>query len=82
MAAALGRAGPDAMLADASPALAGRLDATMRSPVAGAGLARQRVDDRAGEAFYDVMDAIDPGQGPRMGPIAQQTLCVRRLDPA
>lgn len=72
MAAALGRAGPDAMLADASPALAGRLDATMRSPVAGAGLARQRVDDRAGEAFYDVMDAIDPGQGPRMGPIAQQ----------
>lgn len=73
MRGALGRAGPDAMLADASPALAGRLDATMRSPVPGSGLARERVDQRAGSAYYDILDALDGGrQGPSQPPVSAQ----------
>lgn len=73
MAQALGRAGPDAMLADASPAMAGRLDAAMRSPVAGAGLARERVDARAGNAYNEIIDALNGGQqGPRMPPVEAQ----------
>lgn len=73
MAQALNRAGPDAMLADASPAMAGRLDAAMRSPVAGSGVARQRVDERSGAAYNDIMDALNGNQmGPRMPPVEAQ----------
>lgn len=65
MTEALRRAGPDAMLADASPAMGGVLDATMRSPVPGARTAQQRVSGRAGAAYDNVMDAISPMQGPK-----------------
>lgn len=83
MAQALGRAGPDAMLADASPAMAGRLDAAMRSPVAGAGLARERVDARAGNAYNDIIDALNGGQqGPRMPPVEAQRRMAAGARPA
>lgn len=65
MAEALRRAGPDAMLADASPAMGGVLDATMRSPVPGARAAQERVSGRAGAAYDSVMEAISPAQGPK-----------------
>ena len=70
---ALTRAGPGAMLADASPNLSGALDATMRNPAPGAAIARQRVDDRAGTAYNGVVDALSGNrQGPRMPPVAAQ----------
>lgn len=69
---ALGRAGPDAMLADASPAMARRLDATLNAPVAGAASARDRINSRAGSAYYDIIDALDGGrQGPQLPVQAQ-----------
>lgn len=67
------RAGPDAMLADAAPNTAGMLDYAMRSPAPGAAVARQRVDDRAGQAYDGVVDALTGGkQGPRLPPVAMQ----------
>lgn len=70
---ALAAAGPDAMLADASPALARRLDGYIHSPVPGSAVARQRVNERAGNAFYDVMDSLSGGrQGPSLPPVAAQ----------
>ena len=73
MRASLDRAGPNAMLADASPNMSGMLDASMRNPAPGAAIARQRVDDRAGQAYYGVIDALSGGkQGPRMPPVAAQ----------
>lgn len=73
MRAALNRAGPDAMLADASPNMGGMLDATMRNPAPGAAIARQRVDARAGSAYDNVVDALTGGQqGPRMPPVTTQ----------
>lgn len=70
---ALRRAGPDAMLADASPAMARRLDATLNAPVAGAAEARDRINSRAGSAYYDIIDALDGGrQGPQLPPVAAQ----------
>lgn len=72
MQGALGRAGPDAMLADASPAMARRLDATLNAPVPGAGQARDRINNRAGSAYYDILDALDGGrQGPQLPVQAQ-----------
>ena len=71
MRGAFDRAGPNAMLADGSPALAGRLDATMRSPVPGAGLARDRVEQRAGQSYYNTLDAMNPQQGPRLSVAGQ-----------
>ena len=74
MAATLQRSGPSAMLADATPGTAGMLDATMRNPAPGAALARGRVDQRASQSYYNVVDALAGGQqGPRMPPVANQT---------
>lgn len=73
MRGAMQKAGPNAMLADAAPNVSGMLDASMRSPAPGAALARQRVDDRAGDAYYGVIDALTGGkQGPRVPPVANQ----------
>ncbi|MGS4985881.1 hypothetical protein SAMN05444149_1081 [Pseudosulfitobacter pseudonitzschiae] len=70
---AIRRAGPNAMLADASPNMSGMLDASMRNPAPGAAVARTRVDDRAAEASYGVIDALTGGKsGPRMPPVATQ----------
>jgi hypothetical protein len=60
MRANIGRAGPNAMLADASPALGMTLDASMRSPVAGARAAFERVEGRAGQAYDNLMGALNP----------------------
>ena len=47
MAAALNRAGPNAMLAEAAPGLQGQLDAAMRSPGRAARIAGERINARA-----------------------------------
>lgn len=62
---ALGRAGPDAMLADASPGIGVMLDRTLRSPGPGVRTAQERIGSRAGSAYTKVMDAISPQQGPK-----------------
>lgn len=80
---ALSRAGPDAMLADASPAMARRLDATLNAPVAGAAEARDRINSRAGSAYYDIIDALDGGrQGPQLPPVAAQQQMRANARPA
>lgn len=50
MAAALNRAGPNAMLAEAAPGLQGQLDAAMRSPGRAARVAGERINARAESA--------------------------------
>lgn len=55
---ALAMAGPDAMLADASPALGQTLDGAMRSPVPGSRLAFERIEGRASQSYDDLMGAI------------------------
>lgn len=65
MAESLRRAGPDAMLADASPAMSGVLDSAMRTPVPGARTAQDRIAARAGASYDNVVDAIAPQQGPQ-----------------
>ena len=73
MRAALGRAGPDAMMGDASGRMVGALDATMQAPIPGADMARTRIAERAGAAGDDLMDALRGGQmGPYVGPIARE----------
>lgn len=73
MRAALQQSGPSGMLADASPATVGMLDAAVNSPVPGAQLARQRVNARAASSQDAVLDALMGGQqGPRMPPVAAQ----------
>lgn len=68
MRAALDRAGPRAMLADASPTASSMLDATMRSPTPGARVAGERIGARAAAAGDDIVDALSGGvQGPRLG---------------
>lgn len=56
----LAASGPDAMLADASPALGVTADSAMRSPVAGARAAFDRIEARAGKAYDDLMGALNP----------------------
>ena len=73
MRAALNRAGPSGMLADASPGAGGSLDAAMRSPTPGAALARGRIDARAEASSAGVLDALNGGRfGPQIPPIANQ----------
>jgi hypothetical protein len=73
MRAALNRAGPSGMLADASPGAGGSLDAAMRSPTPGAALARGRVDARAEASSAGVLDALNGGRmGPQIPPLANQ----------
>lgn len=73
MAEALRRAGPDAMLADASGRTVGALDATLQTPVPGADIARGRINERAGAAGDDLLNALRGGQqGPFPGPIARE----------
>jgi hypothetical protein len=73
MRAALNRAGPSGMLADASPGAGGSLDAAMRSPTPGAALARGRVDARAETSAFGVLDALNGGRmGPQIPPLANQ----------
>lgn len=68
MRAAMGKAGPRAMLADASPTTGAMLDATLRSPTMGARLAGERVSARAATAGDEIIDALSGGmQGPRQG---------------
>jgi hypothetical protein len=68
MRAAMGTAGPRAMLADASPTTGAMLDATLRSPTMGARLAGERVSGRAATAGDEIIDALSGGmQGPRQG---------------
>lgn len=64
---ALTRMGPNAMLADAGAQATGMLDAALRTNTPGAAQALGRVDDRAGQAYAGVMDALNPQQGPRLG---------------
>lgn len=74
MRASMAKAGPNAMLADASPNTAGMLDMSMRNPAPGAQIARTRVDERAGGAYHGVIDALTGNkQGPRMPPLANQS---------
>lgn len=65
MADALNKAGPGAMLGDASRSAGRALDMAMQTPVPGAQTAARRIDDRAGNAYYGVMDALVPEGGPR-----------------
>ena len=65
MADALNKAGPGAMLGDASRSAGAALDMAMQTPVPGAQIAAGRIDDRAGNAYYGVMDALVPEGGPR-----------------
>lgn len=58
MRGSLAAAGPDAMLADASPALGQTLDATMRSPVPGSRVAFDRIESRAAQSYDDMMGAV------------------------
>lgn len=58
MRSALSMAGPDAMLADASPALGQTLDGAMRSPVPGSRLAFERIEERAAQSYDDLMGAV------------------------
>lgn len=62
------RAGPNAMLADGSGALGQALDASLQSPVPGTVLARERIADRAGQAYFGLMDSLYPQQGPQLPP--------------
>lgn len=57
---ALAASGDDAMLADASPALGVTADSAMRSPVSGARVAFDRIEARAGQAYDDLLKAINP----------------------
>lgn len=69
--AALSR--PNSMLADAGPSTRGLLDSVMQTPGESARTAMQRIDDRAGQASYGILDALSGGrQGPQMPPIAAQ----------
>ncbi|WP_395542717.1 hypothetical protein [Neotabrizicola sp. sgz301269] len=63
----LDQAGPDAMLADASPAAAGALDAAMQSPGRAARIAHDRVTGRASESARRLEDALDGAMGPAQG---------------
>lgn len=73
MAEALRRAGPDAMLADASGRTVGALDTVLQTPVPGATVARDRIADRAALAGDELLDALRGGQeGPFLGPIARE----------
>jgi hypothetical protein len=79
---AINRAGPGAMLADASPAISGALDASLQSPVPGVMAARQRIGDRAGQSFDDITAALQgsaPVRGVRgaMSEIADSTKDAR-----
>lgn len=68
MRAALDNAGPNAMLADASPTAGAMLDATMRSPTPGARLASERINARAGTAGDEIIAALSGGStAPRPG---------------
>ena len=58
MRGALASAGPDAMLADASPSLGMALNSAMRSPVPGARTAFDRIEGRAGQSSDDLLNAI------------------------
>lgn len=58
MRSALAMAGPDAMLADASPALGQTLDGAMRSPVPGSRLAFERIEGRASQSYDDLMGVV------------------------
>lgn len=58
MRASLNAAGPDAMLADASPALGQTLDGAIRSPVPGSRVAFDRIESRAGQSYDDLMGAV------------------------
>lgn len=58
MRGALNAAGPDAMLADASPALGQTLDGAIRSPVPGSRVAFDRIESRAGQSYDDLMGAV------------------------
>lgn len=73
MAEALRRAGPDAMLADASGSALGALDTVLQSPVPGVTAARDRIASRAVAAGEGLTDALRGGQqGPFLGPIARE----------
>ena len=73
MAEALRRAGPDAMLADASGSALGALDTALQSPVPGVAAARDRIANRAVAAGDNLTDALRGGQqGPFLGPIARE----------
>lgn len=67
MNAALNRAGPNAMLADASPQATGMLDMAMRSPIPAARSAGQAVEARASGAYDDITKALDTSMGGAVG---------------
>jgi hypothetical protein len=67
MTAALEKAGPNAMLAEASPGLQSALDASMRSPGQAARIAGPRIDERFGGALKDFTDEADWALGDARG---------------
>ena len=79
--ATLDRIGPNAMLADASPSAMGQLNTAMRSPGEAIRTASSRIDDRATQSYYGLMDAIDPTQGPRLPPVAAQRAIAAQAKP-
>lgn len=77
MRAAMDLAGPNAMLADASPVTTGMLDATMRSPTQGARVAGERVTARAGQSGQDIVDALNGGTPIRVSDPQSQIAGIR-----
>jgi len=82
MAAALQRAGPNAMLADVSPQATGMLDMAMRSPIPAARTAGRAVEDRASGAYGDVTRALDASMGGAQGIRTAQGAIVKGSAPA
>ena len=70
MQAAIAKAGPRAMLADASPTTSGMVDTYMRSPTPGARLAGERIANRASSAGDDIVNALAGGNGQALDPQA------------
>ncbi len=67
MQAALAKAGPNAMLADAGPTLSGSLDAAIQSPGQASRIALGRINDRAGTSLTNINAALDSTMGTPLG---------------
>lgn len=61
------QAGPDAMLADASPAVQGALDAAMQRPGTASRLGMERIEGRAAQANTKIAGALDTALGAPQG---------------
>jgi len=83
--AALDRAGPDAMLADAGPGMSRLLDTSMQSSGSAARVAGERIESRAAKAatrlsnmFDNLLGQADEGMKSAARSIAQKSSAVRK----